>query len=131
MNRSGDAAAYFIQKHNADPAHLIVVHDEIDLPLGSVRVGTNHGPGGHNGIKSMIEGTKSKEFARVRIGIAPTSFWTGKVKRPAGGEALSKFVLGPLSRAERAVMADVAPRVHAAIEMIAIDGVASAMNRFN
>ena len=131
MNRSGDTASYFIKKHGAAPEQFIVVHDEIDLPLGTVRIGTNRGDGGHNGVTSMIDGTGSREFARIRIGIAPTSFWTGKVKRPGGGGALEKFVLGSFSRAERAVMREVAPRVRGAVETIVTEGVPLAMNRYN
>lgn len=131
MNRSGETAAYFMAKHAAKPEDIIVVHDEVDLPLGTVRIATERGDGGHNGIKSMIEGTKGRGFIRVRIGISPTSFWTGKVKRPQGGGALEKFVLGPFSRAESSVIADIAPSVWDAIEMIVTHGREKAMNRFN
>lgn len=131
MNRSGETAAYFTRAHGAAPEDIIVMYDDIDLPLGTVRIGKDRGDGGHNGIKSITSALKSKAFVRVRIGIAPTSFWTGKVKRPAGGGALERFVLSRFSRRERQTAEIAIDRACAAVDAIAADGVDRAMNAFN
>lgn len=131
MNRSGETVAYLSEKCGAAPEELIVVYDDVDLPLGSLRIAHGRGAGGHNGIGSIIAALKHKDFIRVRIGIAPTSFWTGKVKRPQGGGKLERFVLGAFSRSERSTIDEIASRVFDAIETIVTEGSAKAMNEFN
>lgn len=131
MNRSGETAAYLTRAYGARPDDMIVVYDDLDLPLGTVRVAQARGNGGHNGIKSVADALGSKDFIRVRIGIAQTSFWTGKPKRPQGGDALSRFVLARFTRHERLTIEETAPRVRAVIEAIVTDGVAKAMNEYN
>lgn len=131
MNRSGETARFLKEKQHARPEECIVVYDDVDLPLGTVRVTHGRGDGGHNGIKSLIEGFKTKDFIRIRVGIAPTSFWTGKVKRPAAGGPLERFVLGRFSRSEQGKLDDIFDRTSQAIETIVSDGVERAMNEFN
>lgn len=131
MNRSGETAAYFARAQNAAPDAFVVVHDEVDLPLGTLRIAKGRGDGGHNGLKSLIAGLGSKDFIRVRVGIAPTSFWTGKVKRPAAGGPLERFVLARFSRSEERALETVIPRACEAITAIVTDGADRAMNRFN
>ncbi|MEX0917800.1 MAG: aminoacyl-tRNA hydrolase [Candidatus Paceibacterota bacterium] len=131
MNRSGETARFLKEKRGALPKDCIVVYDDVDLPLGTIRVTQGRGDGGHNGIKSFVEGLKSKEFVRIRIGIAPTSFWTGKVKRPTAGGPLERFVLGRFSRSEQAKLDGIFERTARAIETIVVDGVERAMNEFN
>lgn len=131
MNKSGDTVAHYVQKHGATPEEFIVLHDEIDLPFGEIKISKGRGDGGNNGIKSIIEQTGSKEFVRVRIGIAPTSFWTGKVKRPQGGGPLERFVLKPFTPAERKQLPEVFETISAVLDTLTTDGVDAAMNRFN
>jgi PTH1 family peptidyl-tRNA hydrolase len=128
MNLSGQTARYFVEKHTARPEDFIVVYDDVDLPLGTMRLSIDRGDGGHNGIKSIEAALGSRAFARIRIGIAPTSFLTGKVKRPKGGGALERFVLGTLTRRERAAIEALLPRVTEAIETITKDGIEKAMS---
>lgn len=69
MNESGTAAARILALFRIPPEHLLVMHDESDLPLGSFRVSFGRGPAGHNGVRSIIETLKTDEFARLRIGV--------------------------------------------------------------
>lgn len=129
MNNSGSAVVKFVPRDEIN--HLIVVHDDIDLPIGEVKIAKGRGAGGNNGVSSIVGKLSSKDFIRVRIGIAPTSFWTGKTKRPAGGGPLEKFVLQRFSRSEQKQLSDVFRSVREALEYIARDGVEAAMNKVN
>jgi PTH1 family peptidyl-tRNA hydrolase len=129
MNNSGAAVAKLVPP--AEMADLIVMHDEIDLPFGEIKISHSRGAGGNNGVKSIIEKTGSKEFVRIRIGIAPTSFWTGKVKRPSGGGPLERFVLKPFTPSERKLLPEVFAKVDAALQTIVSNGVEAAMNQCN
>lgn len=128
MNRSGETARYLVEKLGVRPEELIVIHDDIDLPLGTVRVAAGRGAGGHNGIRSIIDALGTNAFIRIRIGIAPTSFWTGAVKRP---KPLEQFVLGRFSLSERRVAHAAAERVDSILEDILREGPVVAMNRYN
>ena len=80
MNHSGKAVAKFIKSKKA-AQNLIVVHDDIDLPLGTMKISYNKGTGGHRGLDSVVKAVKTKEFVRIRIGISPTTP-SGKIKKP-------------------------------------------------
>ena len=71
MNNSGQAVGMIAQYYKIRPNDLIVAHDEKDIPLGEIRVQKDRGPAGHNGVKSIIEHCGTKNFTRIRIGIAP------------------------------------------------------------
>ncbi len=129
MNNSGSAAVKFVPK--AEVGNLIVVHDDIDLPLGEIKLGRGRGDGGNNGIKSLIEKLGTKDFIRIRIGIAPRSFWTGEVKRPKGGGPLERFVLKPFTTKEETQLKEVKERAFGALQTILQSGLEIAMNRFN
>lgn len=131
MNRSGETLQYIAEKHGAAPEDFIVVYDDVDLPFGALRIAAGGGAGSHNGMRSVINHLHSTECVRVRIGIAPTSFWTGKTKRPQGGGALERFVLGRMSRSEQAKLDMRMADIHDAIEMIVTRGVKEAMNEWN
>ena len=131
MNRSGETVQYVVRKHGATAADFIVVHDDIDLPFGEVKIAANKGAGGNNGVQSIIKVLGSKEFVRVRIGIAPKHFITGKTKRPAGGGELEKFVLKPFSVLERTCLSEVLDAAAEAIELIVQIGANEAMNKLH
>ena len=99
---------------------LIVVHDELDLPVGRMKLQTDRGAGGHNGIKSIISSLGTQAFVRVRVGVD---------KSPKGRG--SDWVLGGFSKAERPVIDEVVERAAEAIEAIARRGFDKAANEFN
>jgi PTH1 family peptidyl-tRNA hydrolase len=122
MNDSGSAVGALIRRHGiTDLTHLVVVHDELDLPAGRVKVKAGGGTAGHNGLKSIHAHLHSPEYTRVRIGIG----------KPPGRQAGADHVLRRPGRAEREVL-DVATEVAAdAVEAITAHGLDAAMNRFN
>ncbi len=126
MNHSGSAIKKYIGE-KGKPEMLIAVHDEIDLPFGEVRISYDRGPGGHNGVKSLIDAIGS-EFVRVRIGVAQKNLF-GIVKRPKG-DALSKFVLGAFTSREVKELQKIVERARRAIELLVTKGVKDAMNQF-
>ena len=128
MNNSGRAVKKMVPSVETD--HLVVLHDDVDLPLGQVRVSFGRGSGGHNGIASIIDSLGTKDFIRVRLGIAPTSLFTGLIKRPVG-EKMPKFVLGNFSARELVKVKGVGKAVLEAVVTILNDGYMMAMNRFN
>ena len=129
MNNSCAAAAKFVPKNEV--GNLIVVHDDIDLPLGEIKLGKGRGDGGNNGVKSLIEKLGTKEFIRIRIGIAPRSFWTKEVVRPKGGGPLERFVLKSFTKKEEEQLKEVKERAFGALQSILHEGLAIAMNKFN
>ncbi len=129
MNNSGAAVAKFVPRNEV--TKLIVIHDDIDLPFGEIKIVKGRGDGGNNGIKSIIEKLGSKDFIRIRIGIAPRSIFTGAVKRPKGGGPLERYVLKPFSKKEAEQLTEVNERVTAALTTILKDGIEVAMNKFN
>lgn len=129
MNNSGSAVVKLVSA--TEVQQLIVVHDDIDIPFGKLQIAKGRGAGGHNGVASIIQKLGTNDFIRVRIGIAPKSFWTGKVQRPAGGGPLERFVLRPFTSGEQKQLPAVFAAVQKAIETILIDGEAAAMNQWN
>ena len=129
MNNSGSAVVKFVPK--SEIGNLIVIHDDIDLPLGEIKLGRGRGDGGNNGIKSVIEKIGTKEFIRIRIGIAPKNIFTGKTVRPKGGGPLEKFVLKQFTKKEEEKLHEVEERAFCALQLILQSGLETAMNKFN
>jgi len=132
MNNSGTAVRKLVP-HDAIK-HLVVLYDDIDLPLGEVRVSFGRGSGGHNGLTSIIEKLGSKDFVRVRIGIGKTGFWPwekGTTKRPAGGGALERYVLGNFTKKELDVIDKASVQILEVVATIVSKGHVSAMNVYN
>jgi peptidyl-tRNA hydrolase, PTH1 family len=122
MNLSGESVHLLMQRHSVtDPARVVVVHDELDLPVGRVKLKLGGGTGGHNGLKSVQTHLGSQGFARIRIGIG----------RPPGQQSSADFVLKRPGKAERALI-DVAIEIAAdAVETIVTSGFDRAMNSIN
>ena len=132
MNHSGTAVRKLVPK--GAEATLVVVYDDVDIPLGEVKVSFGRGAGGHNGVESVIKSLGTKDFVRVRVGIAKTGFWPwekGVVRRPSGGGALERHVLGKFSSREEAALSRGLASVTTAIKTILESGYVKAMNQFN
>jgi PTH1 family peptidyl-tRNA hydrolase len=121
MNESGRSVGAILRYTSATAADLVVVHDELDLPLGAVRVKAGGGHGGHNGLRSIIEHLGTPEFIRVRVGIG---------RPPAGGDA-ADYVLTPFLPGERDAAAEAVARAAEAVRTVIIEGLTAAMNAFN
>ena len=128
MNESGRAVAEYLRYKEG--RELVVMYDDKDLPLGTIRISHDRGDGGHNGVKSVIESLGTKEFIRIRIGIAPENV-DGKEVKPPHGAAVQGFVMGRFSEEEETKLREVAPRVVGALQAIVDVGFEKAMERFN
>lgn len=128
MNNSGLAVNKLISSKEIED--LVVIYDDVDLPLGKIKISKDRGDGGHNGIKSIIHHLGSKDFVRVRVGIAPLHAETGLPMRPEG-ERLGNYVLNKFSKRELEELEAVKVRVKELIEVMVKEGVTKAMNGFN
>ncbi len=129
MNSSGQSFKSLItSKKQAE--ELIVIHDDLDLPLGSFRISFNRGPGGHNGVKSIIQNIKTEAFARVRVGISPSTP-SGKLKKPSGEKEVEKLILGEFKKPELETLKKVSKKITEAVSCLVSDGCERAMNLFN
>lgn len=122
MNESGRAVAALVRQKGVEPANLIILHDEIDLPAGTLRIKLGGGAAGHHGVESVAEFLGTKDFYRVRIGV-------GRPPNPA--QAPSKFVLEPIGRKDAPLLIDVESRAADAVLSLVRDGLQITMNRFN
>ncbi len=129
MNRSGDAVAKVIKSKKA-AANLIIVHDDLDLPLGRFKISFGRGSGGHKGVESIIKKLKTRDFIRLRVGIVPTTP-SGKLKKPAGEKAVIDFILGKFKPPEKAKLKKLMPKLIEALEALSTAGLPTAMNKFN
>ena len=122
MNLSGISVRELVVKHEIRPeSDLIVIYDELDFPLGKIRIRQRGSSAGHNGMKSIIEALGTQEFLRIRLGIAPE-------RKIADGVT---FVLTPFPRAQWKKVEEVLESAAEAVKMILKEGPAAAMNRFN
>lgn len=129
MNKSGSAVVKYVKTPKA-AERLIVVYDDLDLPLGSMKVSFDRGSGGHKGLESVMRAVKSKKFARIRIGVSPSSA-SGTLKKPSGEKEVNTFILSTFSPNDREVLKRVIKKAGAAIEKIVSEGVSAAMNEYN
>jgi PTH1 family peptidyl-tRNA hydrolase len=127
MNRSGEAVRHMLQ-YLPNMPEIIVVHDELDLPLGRVKLSFGRGAAGHNGVTSIINHIGDKEFIRVRIGIAPNTDTPNEEAQSHDGR---DFVLGRFSETEKTVRDEARTRAVQALEAIIKRGRDAAMQEFN
>ena len=129
MNNSGKAVAPLI-KTKKDLKDLVVIHDDIDLPLGKMKISFNRSSGGHNGLNSVIKALKSEEFLRIRIGTAPVTP-SGKIKKPKGEKAVINFILGEFKKPELETLKKLSKKVAEAVETIFTESKEKAMSLYN
>ena len=127
VNLSGEAVACLVRKHNIPLDNLLIVYDDLDLPVGKIRLRSSGGSGGHKGIKSIISALGTEDFHRVRIGIG----------RPQVGEQSSdediivNYVLGDFSPQEEKIIEPAIVVVADAIDCLLTQGIEVAMSKFN
>ncbi len=122
MNLSGLSVRELVAEHQVDVGRdLIVIYDELDLPLGAIRIRQRGSSAGHNGMESILGALNTDEFLRIRLGIAPDRKVVDGVK----------YVLTPFRRAQEKVVDEVLATAAQAVEVVLKEGPAAAMNRFN
>jgi peptidyl-tRNA hydrolase, PTH1 family len=121
MNESGASVASLCRFYKTPVESLVVVHDELDLPFGSLRLKRGGGDSGHNGMRSVTAAVGTREYARVRFGIG----------RPPGRQDPADFVLRGFTAAERKELPYLLDRAADAVTALVLDGLESAQNAFN
>jgi len=127
VNLSGNSVACLVHKHDIPLSDILVIYDDLDLPLGKIRLRQNGGSGGHKGMNSIISALGSEVFPRIRVGIG----------RPQGEEqsisedAIVNYVLSDFSRQEEATIKPVIIKVAEAIDCFLTQGIEAAMSKFN
>ncbi|MFZ2484748.1 MAG: aminoacyl-tRNA hydrolase [Minisyncoccia bacterium] len=129
MNKSGGGVAKIIKSKKA-AQKLIVIYDDLDLGLGTLKISYNRSSGGHRGVESIIRALKTEEFIRIRIGISPATP-SGKVKKPKGEKDVEKHILGDFKKPETETPKKVFKKVSEAVSVIAESGLGPAMTEFN
>ena len=124
MNRSGWAARCLLEAHGLDPEGVLVVYDEVALPLGKLRLRKSGSPAGHRGLESVIENLRTDQVPRLRLGVSPED-------EAPRGEDLVEFVLAPFPPEQRETVDAMVKRAADACEVWLKDGADLAMSRFN
>lgn len=123
MNESGQSVAWYARRDALPTDRLIVIHDDIDLPIGTLKISFARGDGGHNGIKSITQALRSPNYVRIRVGISYPGNLPGQIHKPA--------VLGVFSEEDRRTIHELGGHVRKQIEAILTDGVESAASTLN
>ena len=129
MNKSGEAIAKIIKSKKAAESS-VVIHDDLDLPLGRFKISFNRGAGGHRGVQSIVKLLKTGAFTRIRVGIASVTP-SGKIKKPIGEKAVIDFILGKFKDKELETFKKTAKKISEAIGIIITEGREKAMGVFN
>ncbi|MFZ5363934.1 MAG: aminoacyl-tRNA hydrolase, partial [Patescibacteria group bacterium] len=123
MNNSGQAVAAAAKFYKIKPADILIIHDDIDLPLGKIRIKKDGSSGGHRGVDSIAAALGTENFIRLKIGVAPEI-------RPKNFEA-ANFVLKKLSKAETKKISETIKKTTDAVAVILSESAEEAMNQFN
>jgi len=121
MNESGPSYASLAKKQGIEPSHLIAVHDELDIPAGTIRIKLGGGNSGHNGLRSLDQALRSRDYLRVRVGIG----------RPPGRQDPADFVLQPVGARDEADLAILVGHAADAVRSLIADGLERTQDRFN
>lgn len=121
MNESGPSYASLAKKQGIEPSHLIAVHDELDIPAGTIRIKLGGGNSGHNGLRSLDQALRSRDYLRVRVGIG----------RPPGRQDPADFVLQPVGARDEADLALLVDHASEAVRALVADGLERTQDRFN
>ncbi len=129
MNLSGESVILLVRKFNIKLGDLLVIHDDLDLPLGKIRISRGSSSGGHKGASSIIYSLGSQDFARLRVGIgrpAPVGGYN-----QIGEDDIVRYVLNDFTGEEKRVITPVIPMVSEAALCFLSEGISQAMNRYN
>jgi PTH1 family peptidyl-tRNA hydrolase len=125
MNNSGQSISRLVRKFKVDPQDLLVIHDDLDLPLAKLRLSSGSGSGGHKGVNSIIQELGTQDFTRLRVGI-------GRPDKPNPTEEdIIAYVLSDFTPAEKKAISSAIPKVSEAILCLLTEGLTPAMNKFN
>jgi peptidyl-tRNA hydrolase, PTH1 family len=127
MNLSGLSVAALIQELEISPEDVIVLYDELALPLGTIRIRERGSANGHNGVKSISGVLGTEEWLRIRIGVGKPTLADGREIKAGGKD----YLLSPMRKQELVLLDEVLDRVKDAVEVVLTEGVSAAMNRFN
>ena len=126
MNKSGNAVKNFIKSPKM-AEKLVVVHDDLDIAFGKFKISFGKNSGGNKGVESIIRAIKTKNFIRIRIGIAPVSE-SGKIKKPKGEKRVEKFILGKFTPIEMRKLRLLSSKISDEIESIILNGYQKAVS---
>ncbi|MBN1692326.1 MAG: aminoacyl-tRNA hydrolase [Dehalococcoidales bacterium] len=128
MNASGESVNALLKRLNVRPADLIVIHDDLDLPVGKIRLRLGGSSGGHKGIDSIITRTGTQDFYRVRVGVGRPEEENGVALKE---EAVIGYVLSDFTPEEKKIIDETIPKVGEAIAYLLSAGLSAAMNKYN
>lgn len=129
MNNSGSSAKPLVATKK-DLDKVVVMYDDLDLPIGRIKLSFNRSSGGHNGLGSIIKSVKSEEFLRIRVGISPHTPG-GKIKKPTGEKAVMDFLLKDFKEKEIAELKKISKKIGEALVSFSADGKDKTMSIFN
>ena len=127
MNLSGQSVSLLIRKFDISLDNLLVIHDDLDLPLGKIRIRFNGSSGGHKGVDSIVSQLGSQEFTRIRVGIGRPTMTAAEISEAD----IIAYVLGDFTPDQKETIAEVIPRVNEAILCLLTEGLATVMNKYN
>ena len=129
MNKSGIAVAKYVKSTKA-AERLVVVYDDLDLPIGKMKISYDRSSGGHKGLESIIKAVRTQKFSRIRIGVSPTTA-AGTIRKPEGKKVVNDYILTKFRPSESEELKKVFKRAAEAIQTIVVEGREKAMNQFN
>ncbi len=128
MNKSGNSVKPLI-KSKKTAENLIVIHDDLDIPLGKFKISFGKNSGGHRGVESIMRAVKTKDFIRIRVGISPSTP-SGKIKKPEGKKVI-EHILGNFKSREIDILKKTSKKISLALESIILEGLSRAMSAHN
>ncbi|OHB17331.1 MAG: hypothetical protein A2749_01855 [Parcubacteria group bacterium RIFCSPHIGHO2_01_FULL_45_26] len=125
MNNSGRAVAKIMIGKKT--FHLLIIHDDLDLPIGSFKLSFNKGSGGHRGVASIIKALKTEAFMRLRVGICPCTP-KGSLRKPVGDDKIVAFILGRFKKPEQKIVLSMRKKIIKALNVLVLEGKEKAMS---
>ena len=136
MNKSGSALSTLVKVTKSKiytkgvAENLVVIHDDLDIPIGKFKISFNKSSGGHKGVESVIKAVGTEAFVRVRMGISPETLG-GKLKKPQGGDVVGDFIVAPFKKVELELLKKTAKQVSEGLTVFVEHGREKAMSEFN